>query len=572
MSSDDFIEALRKEFLEEAGYLLEQCEEALLGLDDEARRPEQLANIFRAAHTVKGSGAAVGFEDLVGFAHRFEDCLALLRMSPQLLTTELTSLFLRVVDALKQRVQQLRQGGDAPWDPKELMLELTAATHALQAPALGLSKPPAEAPAFGFFDEAPPAQARSAPPPPPTGEAARDGGGNSIRVDCQRIDSFMDIVGELVVVKSQLFNKVASYATDSGLQTIASLLDTIVRDLQDKALSIRMTPLKPLFLKLQRLVRDLSIKVDKPVTFAMAGEDTELDRTMVELLADPLMHMIRNSVDHGIEPPERRRAAGKSDTGLVTLAARQIGGRVVIEVRDDGGGLDRGRIVAKAIERGLVSPESELSERDAYALIFQPGFSTAEKVSDVSGRGVGMDVVKTNIERLKGTIDIQSAPGEGTTFFVSLPLTTSITDGILVDVGGQPLVIPMDGVRDLVPIDQVIPFGTDGQLLQVRGNILPMLDLSKVLTAGRRSRVVRLRQGRSMAVVVEGAGRRQALVVEAVVGQMQVVLKPLGAGLSEVPGVAGAAILGDGRVALVIDLATLLSQAQPTKHRYDEAA
>jgi two-component system chemotaxis sensor kinase CheA len=571
MSSDDFIEALRKEFLEEAGYLLEQCEEALLGLDDEARRPEQLANIFRAAHTVKGSGAAVGFEDLVGFAHRFEDCLALLRMSPQLLTTELTSLFLRVVDALKQRVQQLRQGGGAPWDPQELTAELTAATQALQAPALGLVKTPHEAAAFGFFDEAPPAQTRSTAPTP-AGEAPRDGGGNSIRVDCQRIDSFMDIVGELVVVKSQLFNKVATYATDSGLQAIASLLDTIVRDLQDKALSIRMTPLKPLFLKLQRLVRDLSLKVDKPVTFAMVGEDTELDRTMVELLADPLMHMIRNSVDHGIEPPERRRAAGKSDTGLVTLLARQTGGRVVIEVRDDGGGLDRDRIVAKARERGLMSQDSDLSEREAYALIFQPGFSTAERVSDVSGRGVGMDVVKTNIERLKGTIEIESAPGKGTTFFVSLPLTTSITDGILVDVGGQPLVIPMDGVRDLVPIDQVIPFGKSGELIQVRGSILPMLDLSKLLTSKRPSRSAGPRQGRKMAVVVESAGRQQALVVETVVGQMQVVLKPLGAGLREVPGMAGAAILGDGRVALVIDLATLLSRTQPTKHRYDEAA
>jgi two-component system chemotaxis sensor kinase CheA len=268
------------------------------------------------------------------------------------------------------------------------------------------------------------------------------------------------------------------------------------------------------------------------------------------------MHMVRNAVDHGIESSARRAAAGKRATGKVTLAAAQSGGRILIEVRDDGGGLDHARIVAKAVERGLVAEGTALSERDAFNLIFAPGFSTAEVVTDVSGRGVGMDVVKTNIERMKGTIDVRSERGVGSVFGFSLPLTTSITDGILVVVRGRRLVIPMDGVRDLVPLTSRIPYGHGGGLVEVRGQLLPLVELSGIFGAKQAA------AERGMAVVVESAGKRHALVVDAVVEQMQVVLKPLGSVLKQVRGVAGAAIRGDGRVALVLDLASLVGSEQ----------
>lgn len=552
----EFVKLLRVEYLDEASFLLEQAEASLLAADNESVRADELGKLFRTMHTVKGSGAAVGFRELVDFAHALEDALTTLRAAPKLLTSEVTSVLLKGVDALRRRVSSLRKGAVAPWNVEELSKEVRAVSAGLEAGKRAIA---AESASFGFFDEEP--QGSASPKQMALANASQRDDIPVLKVDARRIDGFMDTVGELMVAKSQLLDRVGSYSGDQGLNAVAALLDSIVRELQDKALSLRMTPLKSLFLKLQRQVRDLALAMKKPITFTMMGEDTELDRAMVDALADPLMHMIRNCVDHGIESAENRVAAGKAPQGHVRIAARQAAGRVVIDVIDDGGGVRREAVVKKAVSAGLIKVEdgARLSDRDAIRLIFHPGLSTAEKITDVSGRGVGMDVVKSNVDRLKGTIEIESRPGHGTTISLSLPLTTSITDGILMTLAGQPLVVPIDLVQDLVPAERLQPYGPTGFVVEVRGSILPVIDLFEVVSAARGDLPTRRRnQGRGMLVVVESEGRRVALAVESVLGQMQLVLKPLGSILREVPGVAGAAILGDGRVALVLDLPTLL--------------
>jgi two-component system chemotaxis sensor kinase CheA len=565
---NDLTTLLRAEFLDEAAYLLEQCEGALLRLEDDADRVAGLAEIFRVAHTIKGSGAVVGFVDLVELAHAFEDCLVTLRTAPQMMTTDLTSLLLEAIDALKDRVAGLKRGDSGAWRPAALIARLQAAASLLGKP---VAPPPTVASAgFGFFDDEPLPLPEAVPDLAPAAPAAATGAKEraqvavtSVKVDSRRVDGVLDTVGELVVAKSQLLNKLSAYPADLGLQAVAALLDGIVKELQDKALGIRMTPLKPLFLKLQRLIRDLSLRFGKPVEFTMAGEETEIDRTMVEALADPLLHMMRNAIDHGIESPAVRLAAGKSKVGGVRVAARQAGGRVLLEVSEDGAGIDRARVYAKAQSRGLLPAGRALesmTDKEVFALLFAPGFSTAEVLSEVSGRGVGLDVVKTNIERLKGTIEIDSRPGAGTTFTLSLPLTTSITDAILMRVDGQSYAIPMDVVREMVARSNltVVECGPRGRAARIRDRLIPLIDLKDIVAAAGAAGPAAADRRQRMVVVVEHETGLHGLLVDEIVGQMQIVMKPMSSALGGVRGVAGAAVMGDGKVALVLSVAEIV--------------
>lgn len=596
-TQDEFISTLRAEYLDEAAYLLERCEETLLCLENSTDRGAALADLFRALHTIKGSGAVAGFDCIVGLAHVMEDLLSLLRNYPKATTTELVSLLLQGLDVLKERVKACKLGRVEAWDVTELKERLIeAAEHLKDAKAVIVfddgkaatqsnaekSHPLESEPnaAFGFFDEEPAEPVvtekvtseqilieKAATEPVVTEKAVLDTaptkespattaklGAASIKVDAQRIDAVLDMVGELVIVKSQLLTRIQEKRLDPELQSAVALLDTIVRDLQDRALSIRMTPLKPTFLKLQRLARDLSLRCGKKIEFVMSGEDTELDRTMVEELADPLMHMMRNAIDHGIESAEKRRAAGKNEIGTIRILARQVGGRVEIEMRDDGGGLPRDKIIAKALEKGLID-SPDLSDREAFHLIFKPGFSTADKISDVSGRGVGMDVVKTNIERLRGNVEVRSEAGQYTSFVLSLPLTAAISDGILMIVGGRPFLVPIDAVRDLAKPENPLESrgtGVGHDVVRLKGRMLPVVTLHQWVDNTLKP------QSNGMLVVVESEGRQAALLVDEVIGQMQVVLKPMANELTRCPGVAGGAIMGDGRVALVLDVQGLL--------------
>jgi two-component system chemotaxis sensor kinase CheA len=376
----------------------------------------------------------------------------------------------------------------------------------------------------------------------------------TIRVDPERIDRLIDLVGELVINQAMLAQRVSEcgFAPSSAVSMGLDELEQLTREIQEGVMAIRAQPVRSVFQRMPRLVRETASMVGKQVRLATEGEGTEVDKTVIERLSDPITHMIRNAIDHGLESTEERLAAGKPAEGLVRLAALHRGGRIVIEVSDDGKGIDRKRVRAKAIERELISADTQLSDEEIDNLIFLPGFSTAAQVSDVSGRGVGMDVVRRSIQALGGRISIVSKPGEGSTFTLSLPLTLAVLDGMVIDVGGHTLVIPLTVIVESVrprPED-VRSLGPTGSVLAVRGGFVPMIDIGTAL--GYRNTPPPASEGVVLLIENEDGGRA-ALVADAIQGQRQVVIKSLEANYQQVEGIAAATILGDGRVALILD-------------------
>jgi two-component system chemotaxis sensor kinase CheA len=375
-----------------------------------------------------------------------------------------------------------------------------------------------------------------------------------VRVDKNRLDKLIDTIGELVIAQSMAQEEFDTLAALNGRHSLAlPELSKISRDLQELSLSLRMVPLAGTFQKMTRLVRDLSRKLGKPVELELHGEETELDKTVVDRLGDPLMHMVRNAIDHGLEPSAADRlAAGKPAEGLITLRAYHQGGNVYIELTDDGRGLDKDRILRKAVEKGIVSEGQRLTDTEIYALIFAPGFSTAAAVTDVSGRGVGMDVVRRNVEALQGNILIRTQFGKGTTFTIRLPLTLAIMDGLMVGLAGDVYVFPLLSVVESFrpkPAD-VHTVAGHGEALTVRGEVVPLLRLYRLL--GRPPSATEPTQ--ALVVLVEDQGKKYAVLVDELLGQMQAVVKSLDANYKRVDGLAGATILGDGRVAMILDI------------------
>jgi two-component system chemotaxis sensor kinase CheA len=368
------------------------------------------------------------------------------------------------------------------------------------------------------------------------------------------VDRLINLVGELVITQSMVARIVTDFTPEclGALRDAVGQMDRHARDLQERVMAVRMLPIRTVFNRFPRVVRDLAQARGKEVRIEAAGEETELDKSIIELISDPLTHLVRNAVDHGIERPEVRRQAGKDEVGCIKLRAYQLGGNIYIEVGDDGAGLNRERILAKAIEGQLVSPDEALGDEQVFALIFLPGFSTAEQVSEVSGRGVGMDVVKRNLETLGGSVAIQSEPGHGTTFRVKLPLTLAILDGPSVQVGAETYILPLVSIVESVQPkrgDLNAVFGS-GETVTVRGQVLPMLRLHRLFAIAPRSED----PTRGLVVIVEHDGRKVALLVDDLLGQQQVVIKSLETNFQKLPGVAGATILGDGRVALILDV------------------
>lgn len=379
---------------------------------------------------------------------------------------------------------------------------------------------------------------------------------SSIRVPADKLDMLVNLVGELVTVQARL-TQVASTARDSQLVTIAEEVERLTGELRDNALNIRMLPIGTTFSKFKRLVRDLSVELGKEIEMTTDGADTELDKTVIEKLNDPLVHLIRNSIDHGIEIPRTREASGKPRQGTIHLAAVHSGDSVLITIRDDGAGLNKDAIRAKAVERGLINAGQELTDKEIFALIFAPGFSTAQKVTSVSGRGVGMDVVKRAIEALRGSIDIASTPGVGTTITVKLPLTLAIIESLLVKIGDDSFVMPLGIVRECIELTRQDMEDTHGRnIANVRGHIVPYIPLRKrFFIAGERPEIEQI-------VIVAVGGRNVGLVVDHVIGEHQTVIKSLGKMYRNVKGVSGATILGDGSVALILDVPQLVAAAE----------
>jgi two-component system chemotaxis sensor kinase CheA len=381
-----------------------------------------------------------------------------------------------------------------------------------------------------------------------------DGPAHTVKVDTGKLDGLVDLVGELVIAQSLVAsNRIMTGLKDQKLARDLSLMARITSELQRTAMAMRMAPIRQTFQKMIRLVRDLSHKSGKPVELTLSGEETEIDRNMVAAIYDPLVHMVRNSVDHGIEPPEQRKARGKPIEGRVHLRAFHQGGNVVVEIEDDGQGLDAQKILAKAVERGLVGPDENLSEAAVYHLIFQPGFSTAEKVTDVSGRGVGMDVVKKAIDKLRGKVEISSKLGRGSTITIRLPLTLAIIDGMIVKVGDNRYILPTATIRESfrpAPGD-CHTVANHGEMIRVRDSLLPLIRLDRVLGIVGESR----HPAEALVVVVENDGRRRCLMVDQVIGKQEVVIKSLGESLKHIRSLAGGSILSDGRVGLILDVA-----------------
>jgi two-component system chemotaxis sensor kinase CheA len=450
--------------------------------------------------------------------------------------------------------------------------------------------PPPEAPStdpgYGFFDDAPgaPAEGAAAAPAPaadPAGDAAPKAAAPAakativkaeakpaaavesatLRVSVEKVDQLINLVGELVITQAMLAQN--SKGIDAGLyqQMTSGLadLERNTRDLQEAVMSIRMIPMSMVFNRFPRMLRDLAAKLGKKVDLVTVGEATELDKGMVEKITDPLTHLVRNSCDHGIESPADRVAKGKPETGTITLVASHQGGSIVIEVRDDGRGLNREKLIKKAREKGIDAPDT-MTDQECWNLIFAPGFSTADVVTDVSGRGVGMDVVKKNILALGGSVDIDSAEGYGMSVKVRLPLTLAIMDGMSVGVGDECYILPLGSVVESfqVQANMIKTIGTTGRVVEVRDEYMPVIDLEKVFDVPRFD----FEHVSNIMVVVEAEGQRVALLVDELLGQQQVVVKNLEANYRKVPDVSGATIMGDGRVALILDIGTLVRRSR----------
>jgi len=579
---DDADGELVRLFCSESQDLLQDIEQGVLVLEERPEDKDTLATVFRAFHTFKGNASVMKLAVIQRLAHELESLLDAARRGAYRLDRRAIDAILAGADTFKQFIDEMAVQIDGTRVGQQISLPVAAVIEDVRGMLSAPQQPAAAAPTAAPPIAVPPAPAVAAEPaaivpqpaavtPPPTPEvvaepaplsppaAASAGAGSAglIRVDTAKLDGLIDLVGELVIAQSMV-------TQNSDLQAVASeqlarslgQLRGISTELQRTALSLRMVPVRGTFQKMARLVRDLSGQVGKEIRLVLEGEETEVDRTLVEELGDPLVHMIRNAADHGIESPTDRVAAGKESSGTITLRAFHKGGMVFLQIQDDGRGLSVSRIRGKAIERGLISAQESLTDREVLDLIFAPGFSLASKVTDLSGRGVGMDVVRRNIERLRGTIEIDSVEGRGTTFTIGLPLTLAIIEGLLVQVGDQRFVVPTLAVRESFrPLPSMLSAVQGrGEMVSVRGTLVPLLRLANHLHIP--DAVTDPTQG--IVMVLEAGQDCRCVLVDALVGKQEVVIKSLGETFQDQQEFAGAAILGDGRVGLILDTTSLV--------------
>lgn len=616
-------------FFEESQEHLDEMEHLLLNLDVTNPDNEQLNTIFRAAHSIKGGAGIFGFDALVSVTHVMESLLDKIRQGKMTITAPMVDLFLSSVDVLKGILTSYRNNSEIDWAGANRLTELLESAAA-EKPKSKKSKKVDEGfglfvdplvnntqevygffdsgeteDAYGFFEDAESSQqeaygffeqvavtespakntvnnevanTQSAPVGVPATATLNSGSGktiksveasesSSIRVDVSKVDQLINLVGEIVITQSMmnLIGKSIEGSLGEKYQSIAAELERNTREIQEAVMSIRMLPISFVFNRFPRVVRDLSQKLGKSIDLIIEGGETELDKGLTEKLVDPLTHLVRNSIDHGIESADVRVANGKNPTGKVILRAAQQGGSIVISITDDGAGLNREKILQKAREKNISIADNP-ADAEVWQLIFSPGFSTAEHVTDVSGRGVGMDVVKRNVQSLGGRIDIDSVAGKGATFTIRLPLTLAIVDGMGVSVGSQTFIIPLVNIiESMQPAEKDIKtLVGDDQLLLVRDQYWPILPLYKSMQLEPDFTEVH----KGIAVLIETNKHKFALFVDALVGQQQVVIKSLEQHYKRVQGVAGATIMGDGSVALILDVESLGMNISKTNHDY----
>ena len=649
----------------EAADVLNEIEQALLDLAENPGDKDLVNAVFRGLHTLKGSGAMFGFDDLAGFTHHCESAFDQVRTGAVATTPELISIVLSAQDRMRALVN-----GDVDEEKQALILaKLSEAVAAASGQALPASAPaegeeaegwrvrfrlPADCMANGtnplfLLDElrelgeceialltdqipawadldprechlgwdvtlkgaidrddiedvfifvmddmdlsiepladapgktgstsatpsreaaATPTQEKAAVGNASAADGKAQGGktaGDTLRVPAERLDELMDRVGQLVIAQSRL-SQIAHGNIDLALRSVSEEIERLSGELRDTMMVMRMVPVSSLFGRFRRLIHDLSEETGKAITLTTEGEGTEVDKTVIERLFDPIVHLVRNSCDHGLETPEERVAAGKPESGNVTLSAHQAGGEVVITIRDDGRGINRDRVRAKAEENGLIKPDQVLSDQELFQLIFHPGFSTAATISNLSGRGVGMDVVKRTIESLRGTIEVTSEPGQGSTIALRIPLTLAIIEGLLVRVGEQRYVIPLSSVEECIELSLEDDMRHRGRsLISLRGALVPFLRLRELFTSGTKP------DPYQKIIVVSTGAERVGLVVDQIIGNHQTVIKSMSAFHRSAASFSGATILGDGTVALILDVPQLVSLAQQQEERLQAA-
>jgi two-component system chemotaxis sensor kinase CheA len=596
-----------QEFLVESYENLDRLDNDLVALERDPSATELISSVFRTIHTIKGTCGFLGFSQLESVTHAGENLLSRLRDGRLDLDAEIASALLAMGDTVRQMLTRIEATGEeGDFDTADLVNVLTRLTEGDRSAPAAPEAPAPEAPApetpsaeaeaakpkrartsrakaakvaaDAAADaaavaaeaavaavEVPAPEAAAAPPAavttpaaPATETPAKSEAKNAdvaLRVDVGLLDTLMRLVGELVLTRNQILQYAGG--DDPVLSAMSQRLNLITTELQEGVMKTRMQPIGNVWNKLPRVVRDLSLAVGKQVRLEMEGEDTELDKTIIEAIRDPLTHLVRNAVDHGIEGPEERSAAGKAAAGVLSLRAFHEGGQVNIEIADDGGGIDADRVKAKGVERGLIGADqaARMSDREAFDLIFMPGFSTREQVTNLSGRGVGMDVVKTNIEKIGGSVEISSKRGRGTTFKVKIPLTLAIIPALLVQTAGDRYAIPQVNLVELVRLEGEqaaagVEMISGAPVHRLRGRLLPLVYLNRELSVGDPPE-----PGQAVNIVVLAADDQQfGLVVDSILDTEEIVVKPLGKQVKHVSAFAGATIMGDGRVALILDV------------------
>jgi two-component system, chemotaxis family, sensor kinase CheA len=596
------------EFLAESNENLDTMDRELVLLEKDPKNSSILGSVFRSIHTIKGTCGFLGFTKLEKVAHSGENLLSNLRDGKLTLNTAIASGLMSMVDAVRRMLTEIQASGtDGENDYKELIESLTRLLQATPGGVPEAPKPASEpavvpkvalpvAPPVAVASEpkaslptavpeavAPKNEGADAPPGTSAGAQTTEGakgreaGPGTIRVDVGLLDKLMNLVGELVLARNQVLQFTGS-VENANLVSTSQRLNLITTELQEGVMKTRMQPIGNVWSKFPRTVRDVAMNCGKQVRIEMIGQETELDKTIIEAIKDPLTHLVRNSVDHGIERPEVRVAAGKGAEGCLTLRAYHEGGQVNIEIVDDGAGLHHEKIRRKAVEKGLLSAEkaAQLSEREAVNLIFMAGFSTAEKVTNVSGRGVGMDVVKTNIEKIGGTVDVQSAAGKGTTVKMKIPLTLAIVPGLVVVAADKRFVIPQVSLIELVRIDDQARGGIEMvhgvPVYRLRGRLLPLAYLHRELRIEKNPANGADQDNAVNMVVLQADGRQFGLIVDEIKDTEEIVVKPLGKRLKNIKTFAGATIMGDGKVALILDVLGLAQRASIISQTHDRAS
>jgi two-component system chemotaxis sensor kinase CheA len=556
MSFDD-MQDLVNDFIVESEELIEKLDQDLVELEHRKNDLELLNGIFRCAHTIKGSSSFLGFDKMSTVTHHAEEILNKLRKGEMVVTREIMDILLEFVDVVKQLMEDIKNGTDnVAIDETVKKLKL-----ANEGKLVTASQPKSEPVSKKTTDKNKPSQIKKVT------KAIEQ----TIRVDVSRLDSLMNLVGELVLSRNritqlavELEKKFEGEFLTEQLSETTSQIGLITTELQLAVMKTRMVPIGKVFNKFPRMVRDLCRDLNKEIDLIISGEDTELDKSVVEEIGDPLIHMIRNAVDHGVESPEERVKKGKPKKGTVWLNAYHEGNHIVIEIKDDGKGIDPEKIKKKALEKEIITPDEakNLNKEEVLGLIFRPGFSTAEKVTGVSGRGVGMDVVKTNIEKLNGIITIESEINQGSTFKLKLPLTLAIIQALLVEVSGEVFAIPLVSVIETVKINEDEIHNFEGrEVLKLRDSVLSLIRLDEVFQLeGSFSQDMYV-------VVVALAEKRIGLIVDRLVGQEEIVIKSLGEYLGGNVGIAGATIMGDGKVRLIVDVSGIMEIATKMPRR-----